>query len=396
MSQNYIDATGIHIQTYEEVVDQIVNGSTEVPGFKQIYGSDIIVDSNTPDGQMINIFALSKTDMLALLTEIYNSRDPDQAIGVALDAISQLCGLTRKGGSYTEIEIEITVTSTVTLRGLDEPEQITYTVSDNNGNQFQLIETDILTAGTHALNFRALKIGNVLVLPDTITNPVTVIPGVTTINNPGAPYQQGQNQETDSQFRVRRQRSVSLPAQGVFNALLGATLDLPGVTDAILFENDTNAVDVNSVPAHSIWLIVDGGSDDDIGDVIARVRNIGVGMKGGETVEIEQIDGSIFTAYFDRATQQDLYVQFTVKSLSNSAIDQTALKNYLALNYTRTMNQAADITSLSALVNQYSKDLVIYDAGVSITASDYDEDVYPSSPKNKFVLDPDNIDIIEP
>ena len=393
-SQNYIDGTGIHIQTYDEVVTQIVDGTPDIPGFKTIYGSDIIVDSNTPDGQMINIFALAKTDILALLTTIYNSQDPEQAVGVALDAVCQFCGITRKGGSYTEVAIDITVTSTVTLRGLSEPTEITYTVSDNNGTQFQLITSATITAGTHSLNFRAANLGAVLVLADTITNPVTVVAGVTTINNPSIPYQQGENQETDAQLRLRRDRSVAVPAQGVFDSLLGNVLNISGVTDAILFENDTNAVDANSVPAHSIWLIVDGGEDADIANAMAVIRNIAVGMKGDTSVDVTQIDGSILTVYFDRAVPEDLYVKFSVLSLSGAVIDDTALKNFLALNYTRTMNQAADITSLSALVNTYSKDLVIYDAGVSLTASAYAADVFPTSPKNKLTLDPANIDIV--
>ena len=394
MSENYVDATGINIQTYDEIVNEIVNGTPEIPGFKTIYGSDIIVDSNTPDGQMINIFALAKMDVLQLAVMIYNSFDPDQAVGTALDAICQLCGITRRGGSYTQIAIDITATSAVTLNGLDTPAEITYTVSDNNGNQFQLLETVTLSAGTTSLNFQARNLGNVQVLPDTITNPVTVVVGISTINNPGAPYQQGEDQETDAQLRLRRQQSVSLPAQGAFGSLLGAVLDLDGVTDAILFENNTGAVDSNSIPAHSIWLIVDGGDNNEIAEAMYLIRNLGVGMKGDTDVDILQVDGTTFSVYFDRAVQQDLYVQFSVKSLSNAVIDEQALKDYLALNYTRTMNQAADITSLSALVNVYSKDLVIYDAGVSITASGYDEDVFPTSPKNKFVLDPDNIDIV--
>lgn len=393
-SPNFIDATGINIQTYDEVVDEIVNGTPDIPGFKTIYGSDIIVDSNTPDGQMINIFALAKMDILQLAVMIYDSMDPDQAVGTGLDALCQLCGITRKGGSYTLIAIDITATSAVTLQGLDTPAQIPFTVSDSNGNQFQLLETVTLSIGVNSLNFQAALIGKVLVLPDTITNPVSVVAGVTTINNPGAPYQQGENQETDAQLRIRRARSVSLPAQGAFNSLLGAVLDLPGVVNAILFQNDTLLVDANTVPGKSIWLIVDGGTTADIAGAIYALRNLGVGMKGSTSYVITQIDGSLFTVYFDTATQQDLFVQFSVKSLSNVAIDLTALKNYLALNYTRTMNQAADITSLSALVNVYSNDLVIYDAGVSTMASGYVEDVFPTSPKNKFVLDPDNIDIV--
>ena len=55
---NEINADGISIETIEETLDAIINGTIDVPGLKDIYGSDIITDSDTPDGQLINIYAL--------------------------------------------------------------------------------------------------------------------------------------------------------------------------------------------------------------------------------------------------------------------------------------------------------------------------------------------------
>ncbi len=67
---NTIDANGITIETYAETVSNIVNGTSSAPGLTQIYGTDINVASNSPDGQMVNIFALSKQDILNLCIRI--------------------------------------------------------------------------------------------------------------------------------------------------------------------------------------------------------------------------------------------------------------------------------------------------------------------------------------
>ena len=96
MSENLISGSGIQIQTYPDILNGIIYGTVEVPGLTQIYGADINTASNTPDGNLINIFALSKEDVLQLCVSIYDSFDPDQAVGIALDSIAQLCGIARK------------------------------------------------------------------------------------------------------------------------------------------------------------------------------------------------------------------------------------------------------------------------------------------------------------
>ena len=80
---NRVDATGIVIEILADIVNGIINGTivndVTVKGLKEIYGTDINTDPNTPDGNMVNIPALAKSDILQLCVGIYDSFDPDQA-----------------------------------------------------------------------------------------------------------------------------------------------------------------------------------------------------------------------------------------------------------------------------------------------------------------------------
>ncbi|RTL04647.1 hypothetical protein EKK58_10075 [Candidatus Dependentiae bacterium] len=381
---NQITAAGISIQTYTEIVDEILNGTPETPGLIGIYGTDINVDSNSPDGQMVNIWALSKQDILDLIVQDYDSKDPDQAIGVALDGLSQLCGIYRQGGSYTRTEVVVTTDRNLNLTGLDGATP--FTISDSNGNLFYLIESASLTTGANTLNFQAAQIGLVQIVPNTLTIAVTIVLGVLSVNNPSDPYEIGQEQETDAQLRIRRQKSVSIPAQGYLQALWGGLYTIEGLSQAVIYENVTNITDANGVPAHSIWVIVDGGSDNDVANMIYKYRSSGCGMKGTEVVPVDQVDGTTFDIQFDRAVSQNLWISFSLHSLSGGSIDTAAVKQYLADNYILTIYQPADITAIAALIHQYDPDLVVSSAGVSSVNAYYANQVYPTNLYNKWVV----------
>ena len=382
MPNNQIDSQGIHIQTYAEIISAIVNGTVDVKGLKQIYGTDINVDSNTPDGQWINILALSKQDILNLIVQDYNSKDPDQAVGVALDAVSQYCGIYRKGGSYTRVSIIVTTDRTLNVNGQDTA--VPFTVSDNAGNLFQLITSASLINGANALNFQAVNIGFIQVLANTITTPVTIQLGIVSVNNASTPYQIGVDQETDAQLRIRRQKSTSLPAQGFLQSLVAGLETIEGNIEAVVYENNTNSTDVNNIPAHSIWVIVDGGLDADIAAMIYRYRNAGVGMKGNSAVTVTQVDDSTINMYFDRVVSQDLYVQFTLTSISGGSIDFDAVVDGLAADYILGIYEPADISEVAAIIKGINPDLVISDAGVSTDGITYSNFVYPTDKFNKF------------
>lgn len=390
---NQIDGNGIQVKDLVNILQAIIEGTPDTPGFKQIYGSDINVDSNTPDGNMIYNFGLAVLDVLDLIVQDYNSKDPDQAVGVALDAISQLCGLRRKGGVYTKTKVTITADRTLNLNGLDTNPSNPFTVADLNGNLFYLITSATINAGDNVLDFRAANIGFVQVLQNTIVVAVTVVLGVTVVNNPLVPFSIGQDQETDAIFRLRRQKSTSLPSQGFLQSLYAGLNSLEGLAQAVVYENNDNVADLNLIPAHSIWVIVDGGADLDVANMIYKYRNAGCGMRGSVVVAVTQVDGTAFNIYFDRAIYEPLYIKFTVASLSGGSIDISALKTALASAYVLGIYDPADITSITALVKSINPDLVVSGAGVSDTNSGYITFKRPSTKQHRWTISTANMDI---
>ena len=387
---NQIDANGIQIQTYAEIVNDLINGNGQVLGFAQIYGSDINTASNTPDGQMINLFALAKEDILDLIVQDYDAKDPDQAVGVALDGLSQLCGIARQGGTYTRIAVVVTVSQDLNLNGLDT--STPFTVSDANGNQFYLITSASLTTGANTLNFQSANIGFIQVLINTITIPITIIYGVVSVNNPTLAYQIGQNQETDAEFRARRQISTSMPSQGYLQSLLAGLNTITGLLEAKVYENITNAVDVNGVPAHSIWVIVDGGSSADVAEMIYKYRNAGCGMKGSYSYNITQVDGTEFTVYFDRAVYQTLYIEFDVFSISGATVDVASIITGLQ-KWTFGIYAPADTTMLGTKIQEINPDYYIANEGLSTNGITYQDLIFPSLVYEKFVITPGSFKI---
>lgn len=390
---NDINAAGISIETYTETVDAIVNGTADAQGLKQIYGSDINVDQNSPDGQMVNIFALSKQDILELIVQDYDSKDPDQAIGVALDGVSQLCGITRKGGTYTRTNVSITASKTVTLNGLDGT-GTPFTVSDSTGNLFYLEVGATITTGTTAKSFRAANVGAVTANASTLTVIKTPTAGITSVTNSSAAIEIGADQETDAQLRIRRQRSVAQPALGWFAGLYAALLSLDGVIECKVIENTTGSTDGDGVPAHGIWVIVDGGTAADIAATIYRYRNAGCAMKGSVSTAVTQIDSSTFTILHDVASQVALYIKITASSVTGGSVDAVAIQASIVNGYVLGVFETADITSITAVVHAANPDLLVTACSVCATAGGtFVSSLAPTTKDKRFVMSTGNITV---
>lgn len=342
-----IDANGLQVKTFTEIRQDLETG------LRAIYGADINLDQNSPDGQLVGIIAQAATDLRELLVQINNSFDPDQALGRLLDERVVINNIERIGGTYTIQPISITTDRTVSLQGLDaafnDPNGTGYTVQDDSGNRFILVDSETFTAGTYSRNFRAQEIGQVEVITGTITTPVTVVQGVTAINNPSAALEIGQREETDSQLRVRRQRSVALASNGYLNGLLGDILALDGVTAAKLYENYTDTTDGDGIPPHSTWLIVEGGANEDIAKTYYENKSYGSGMLGAVDVDILTASGAIFTALFDRPDAADLHIRFDLKkTVPLFVFNLDTVKQYIADNLFYEIGDFAETSAVTA------------------------------------------------
>lgn len=399
-----LDENGLEISTLSEL---IANLSEE---FKTIYGSDINLESNSPDGQILNIFSQAGIDLRELLVAINNSFDPDQATGSLLDSRCALNNIERNAGSFTIQPIEITVDREVSLQGLDsfynDIDGQGYTVSDDAGNEFILIDSITLeTAGTYELDFRAADIGQIETTINTIVNQVSYTLGVTNVNNPSSFSRLGTNEETDVALRLRREQSVAIASQGYIDGLIGALLNLDDVTDAKVYENVEDTIDSNGIPAHGSWSIIEGGLDEDIAEAIYAKKSVGSPMKGDEIVNISTANGSIYQIKFDRPNYVDLYIKFEIQPvLIGTIFDQDEIKEYIVDNKTYKIGQYADTASLTqiatdAIINSAGETGVPINLEIGILNGtggiDYYDYLEPENLDDKWVLDINNIDIVD-
>ena len=350
MSDSF-DENGLQTATAPEILAELEQA------FRDIYGNDILLDSSTPDGQWLNILAQKGVDVRGLLMQVYNSFNPDNAQGAVLDQRCAINNIFRKAGTFTTVSIDITTDRTVTLEGVDEnynnPEATGYTIQDNEGNRFILVNTQTLSAGTTSVLFRAETMGNVVVLPDTITTPVTIVLGVLSVNNPTTAAEIGENEESDNKLRERRRQSVAINSFGYLNGLQAALLQLDGVNDAKVYENYTSSTDADGTPAHCIWVVMDGGSTADIANTIFSKKCPGTNMRGDITYTIITPAQTQFIAKWDEASITPLYIRFNIKPIDvGTTFDHDAIKAYIESNISFKIGEWAETASITTIAQE--------------------------------------------
>ena len=305
-----IDASGITIQSFDEILAELV------AGYQAIYGVDINLSQESPDGQRVAIEAKSRADMQAFGLWIANNFDPDFARGIFQAKIAKLSGVFPRPATRSFWDLSVITTRVVTL-------PTGYQISDDLGQLWELPAPVILPIGTTAITFQATDFGSVTGLAGAVFTPVTVVLGVTGFTA-AVDAEPGKDEETDEEFVQKRNLSLENPAFSTTNSLTARLLNTAGVTDAYVYDNDTDDFGPPDHPdwmldAHHIWAVVEGGTIDDIMQAMLFQKTGGAGMKGAIEASIPETltrpDGSTFIVYqirrFDRPVTVPVYVTLT-------------------------------------------------------------------------------------
>ena len=316
---------GIQVQTFQEIYDELA------AGYRAIYGEDINLDADSPDGQRVAIEAQLVLDSQSFGALEYNQRDPDFALGQSLNSIIKLSGITRRPTTRSQVDVTV-----VTDRPLTLP--VDYTVEDDLGQSWSTLAARTLIAGTTTVTLFAENFGAIAADPDTIVNPVTVVIGVQSVTNP-ASATVGVDEETDQDLRVRRNRSLETPQSSSIGRMFTALASVPNVTGVAVYENDTDATDSDGIPAHSLGVVVEGGSVAAIIETMTKNKTGGKGMVGSVTgtfsEPVTRPNGTTFTIVhsmtFDRPVDVPVLVRLdaTRKDAANP-VDEALISQAIA------------------------------------------------------------------
>ncbi|HDR0997912.1 TPA: baseplate J/gp47 family protein [Pasteurella multocida] len=309
--------SGIVIERLDSILERIEQG------FKRIYGQNINVAPDTPDGQMIGILGQIKVDLEELAEDVYKQLDPDLATGAWLEQRVAYAGLVRRKASYSYLR-------SVILTGDPYAEINSLIVSDTNKVRWVLDQKVTLNeSGSARVDFRSEELGAFSLNAHTQLTIETITLGLNSVTT-SVDAEIGIEEETDSQLRQRFSKSRARNAINSAEAIEGEIGDLTDVKQVIVLENNTSQIDSAQVQPHTINVIVEGGNETDIAKVIYKNKGAGIGLQGSSSVNL-MINGKQRTIKFDKATPADIHIIMTLVRYEDfTEIDKDEIKRMLS------------------------------------------------------------------
>jgi uncharacterized phage protein gp47/JayE len=326
----YIDTAGLHIPTYEDIRDDLMREARE------IYGQDIYLENDSMDYQYISAFALKTSDTYQAIQLAYNNRSPSAAIGEGLDGLIKLNGMARKSYSYSSCPVILTGDSGTIISG--------GIVKDVSGYLWDLPDTvTIGSSGSVSVSVVCQTIGAITAQPGDISQIVTPTKGWLSVANTVAAIP-GQDAEKDQQVKSRQAVSTEMPSQTLLAGTTGGIASVLGVVRYRIYENDTNVIDADGLPPHSITAVVEGGSDEDIAQQVLIRKGIGGYTNGDVLVPMFDEYGNPTTIRFFRPVYVPIFVTVNLKSLKGYTTATTEKIKAAIVKYLNSLKIGDDLT----------------------------------------------------
>lgn len=312
-----VTQNGITAPAFDEVLEYFQGKARE------IFGSDIVITPDSQDGQMVAIVAQALADVNAQAVVIYSAFNPSTAKGVALDTAVKTNGLTRHTATHSTADLRLVGQAGTTIRN--------GVAIDTNGNRWLLPETVVIpVAGEITVTATAESAGDIVATAGAINRIGTATLGWQTVTNPSDAVV-GSAQETDDELRTRQSKSTSLPSMSLWEGIIAAVLDLPGVRRLSGICNNDDTPTSEGVPGHTIALIVDGGEVDEIAETIYLKGCEGTGTFGSVSHTLLDDYGFPHVVRFSRPTSVAIKAKVTIKPSATYLSDvATEIKQRIA------------------------------------------------------------------
>lgn len=309
----YIDETGLHIPSYNDVLDKIL------ADYRQLFGENIYLDNDSMDYQQVSILSKYIYDTYLSLQLAYSSRVPQSAVGVSLDSLASLYSIERIKATKSLVSLTLTGSSGTVINDGK--------VSDGSNVWLLPSTVTIPATGTITVEAESEQYGSIYVQANKITTILTPVFGWQSVTNLTA-SSPGVNQEPDASLRARMLRSSFVPSTTVIDGLYSALQQITGVENVMVYENDSGTTDANGIPAHSICCVVYGGEDEDVAYQIYLRKTPGIGTYGTTSYSGQTYYGNEFTVNWFRPTIVTPSISLTVQKLSGWSDEmETIMKN---------------------------------------------------------------------
>lgn len=305
-----LDATGLTIKRLEDLRADM--GSR----LKVELGSEARTEPDSTLGHLIGVVAISMSELWQLAQSLYESFDPDSAVGEALDNVVGITGITREPATKAS--------GTLTLSGTDTTVVPAGSlVGSTLNDEVSLVTQETVTIGATVsgevdVEVLAEEAGALTVLAGEADKILTPVSGWSSVTN-AADLTDGTAVETDAELRLRARRSLQIVGAGTDNAIRSKVQDLDDVTDALVISNRTLAT-VDGIPAKAFHTIIwpDTGVDEDnVAATIFITMPAGIEPHGAVSKTVTDAQGVSQLVKFSYATRVPIGIEIdlTVNAL---------------------------------------------------------------------------------
>lgn len=274
--------------------------------FLAAFGANFDISPESPDGQVIGIVSDEIASCWEQAQQVFNAYRPGAVEGVGLDNVCELTNTKR----YVNKPSQATVYCDGTLGTLVPAGSL---VSD--GSRQFVLDTDVTLPGD--VTAIATEPGEYYIAANTIINILTPIAGWTSVTNPTIGTT-GVNYESDPELRARRDKTTAVnsatTAEAIYASLADLDIDYIRVRD-----NDTDAA-IGSQPPGTVFVVVDGGTSNEIARRIYNAKTGGVPTHGDIKITINDSRGYPHPIRFSRPVRAPIFVKGTFRRRASANI----------------------------------------------------------------------------
>lgn len=198
--------------------------------YKEIYGSDIDITNESADGVFIHNIALLINNVLQSMVTLYSSLDVNYATGEVLDKLCALSNIRRKQPTKSSVNVNVTWLSTISPISIPDSGLM---FIDKAGVMWSYKGALTFSASeTKALTLTCEEVGKIIIPANWIESVVGYSGFAITQTQEGIV---GEDLESDSALRSRRNQSGSPMGITVLESLKGALLQVAGIRDCYIY-----------------------------------------------------------------------------------------------------------------------------------------------------------------
>ena len=257
---NYINETGVIVVDAAFILEQVQNE------YRAIFGADLIVTPNTPQGMLITAESLARIALAENNAKLANQINPNLAGGVYLDSIMALTNpFNRLPALQSVVFATLTgVPGTVIPAG----SIVSETGSGDDNQFFTVVENTLPDSGTLVnVQFNSVVYGPIPCAVGTLTNIVTAVLGWETVVD-STPVVLGRLAQSDLDARLYRLNTLATQGASTAEAITSEILRTTNTKSLSFLENTaatTTTVEGVSMVAHSIYVCVNDTVAGDLG-----------------------------------------------------------------------------------------------------------------------------------